>query len=341
MMSVRTMKIFFTILLMLVLLLLLMVLFLPAFLLIRGYPRLPLQKRANLAPKHEKGTLILCNQEEPKLQPPIHGESKAPSQKQQELTGLSADREKIISRSTRSLKDDRNTPRKQYDHFWKTYRKFKFPRHLISTDGRPYLNSQNGTIQYLGYDPAKNGDRYTYNVTSAVVSEENNSRITVNVMEFYEKQLTKGGSYLRAISLSDDIPTMCSFVDHFNGSYTVNCPFFAPCGTIEISLLYVNFTQFKGIGKELQKLLFKCDLCVGSSSFSNKPDWYWFKTKTEPLFWKLNYFGTEFPSKLNICDIMKYLGNIYLFGADFPPIKPTLVKAVAAALSSVLSFKSK
>ena len=200
---------------------------------------------------------------------------------------------------------------KQYKQFWANNPNFDFPYDKLRREAKGSLSTQEGTIRYLGHDPGDFGKGYNYNVSVDTGSTD----IILHVLEFYHGHVTQGGSFFRGTSFSNNILSVCQFMDHLDGSYSLRCPVFSKCSFVELSLQLVNFTQFKGITRRLDKILVSKNICVQSSVFEKPTSAYWYKTDGRKQSWKLRYNGNDYPlANDEICEMINSLGNLYLLG---------------------------
>ena len=80
-----------------------------------------------------------------------------------------------------------------------------------------------------------------------------------------------GGSSFRVISTTSLARKMCSYVDLFDGTYLVWCPFSlgSECSNMSVSLDFVNFTAYTGIHKPLRNVVWQQAVCRGQQSLCN------------------------------------------------------------------------
>ena len=77
---------------------------------------------------------------------------------------------------------------------------------------------------------------------------------------------TNGGSGFMVRSYSHYL-TVCSVIDHFNGTYNVLCPFYGPCTNISVILKHVHFSGFVGATRVIERNIWRQDnICT---SFKN------------------------------------------------------------------------
>ena len=204
-----------------------------------------------------------------------------------------------------------DTRKIQWNHFLCNNPHFVFPSHLMKPASKRHILSRKGTIHYIGYDPAQLINGYSYNLT--VDSDTRYSGVLINILEYHKYQVTNGGSAFTGTSFSNNIMSSCSYMDYFNGSYSIFCPIYSQCSFVEISLELVNYTQFKGITKPMQKTILSKDICVTSQQQQALTSHtYWRKTAST---WKLNYYGGSYQTA-DVCDMLKFAGRIYFFGAS-------------------------
>ena len=80
-----------------------------------------------------------------------------------------------------------------------------------------------------------------------------------------------GGSSFRVISTTSLARKMCSYVDLFDGTYLVWCPFLlgSECSNMSVSLDFVNFTAYTGKHKPLRNVVWQQAVCRGQQSLCN------------------------------------------------------------------------
>ena len=73
---------------------------------------------------------------------------------------------------------------------------------------------------------------------------------------------TEGGSGFMVRSYSDYL-TVCAVIDHFNGTYSVMCPFYGLCTHVSIILKHLQFSGFVGQTRVIERTIWKQDnICV-------------------------------------------------------------------------------
>ena len=86
--------------------------------------------------------------------------------------------------------------------------------------------------------------------------------ISVRLYELYNSTMTAGGSCFRVMSESFSQREMCSYVDHFNGTYDVWCPGPPPgCAVVTIQLQYVDFEAYSETIVPFNRTLLRREIC--------------------------------------------------------------------------------
>ena len=101
------------------------------------------------------------------------------------------------------------------------------------------------------------------------------SFLTVRIDEYHKDKPTQGGSSFFAI-LNGSHLSFCGYTDHFNGSYTFTCKLKVQCYNFSIALNHVNFAQYSGVTKRLDRLLYEMHICKTnqeSKSYELKNTW--------------------------------------------------------------------
>ena len=81
---------------------------------------------------------------------------------------------------------------------------------------------------------------------------------------------TEGGSGFLVKSSSHYL-TVCPVIDHFNGSYSVMCPFYGPCSNISILLKHLQFSGFVGPTRVIERTIWKQDnICISPKDIPYK-----------------------------------------------------------------------
>ncbi len=79
-----------------------------------------------------------------------------------------------------------------------------------------------------------------------IESKKTGPNIKIRIAEYYKGKLSSGGASFKAKVSSTKLLTSCSISDHFNGYYDILCHFPDQCGTVDITLMFVNFSAFWG-----------------------------------------------------------------------------------------------
>ena len=72
------------------------------------------------------------------------------------------------------------------------------------------------------------------------------------IHEIYRNGVSTGGNAFMVRSHSAYL-TVCPVIDHFNGSYTVNCPVYDNCTNIVILLKHMEFSCFTGMTQMIER----------------------------------------------------------------------------------------
>ena len=116
--------------------------------------------------------------------------------------------------------------------------------------------------------------------------------------------------------------TMCSVVDHFNGSYSVNCPGYKmECIKVLIYLQFDHFSAFHDLIKKRVKknslLLYNKTTCPDENFIADPIPILWMtneKGKCQML--RLQGRSIIPPSLPEICECVKYFDDIYILGVS-------------------------
>ncbi len=88
---------------------------------------------------------------------------------------------------------------------------------------------------------------YSYNVTEKTGVNNLNHvdrRFEFLIQEYYEGELTKGGTSFRVTVQSNYTIEMCGIEDHFDGTYSVCCNVREKCANVVAYALFVNFQAY-------------------------------------------------------------------------------------------------
>ena len=89
------------------------------------------------------------------------------------------------------------------------------------------------------------------------------------VREIYRNGVSTGGSAFMVRSHSAYL-TVCPVVDHFNGSYTVNCPVYGNCTNIVILLKHMDFSCFTGMTQMIERTVWsQNNICSDEFNLNN------------------------------------------------------------------------
>ena len=210
-----------------------------------------------------------------------------------------------------------DTIEKQYDRFWRNN-----PQHQqqeLSMEQFHALVSKY-TVRGLGnISFVATSLNYRYHIWSYPLT----SFLTVRIDEYYMGKPTHGGSSFVAI-LNGSHLSFCGYMDHFNGSYTVTCQLKAECNNFSIVLNHVNFTQYAGVTKRLDRLLYHTDICKmnqhnqqisKTSEFKNTwikqgHSWIWKDDRNKSYPLSTQEISTSF------CSTIKKFQQLILIGAS-------------------------
>jgi hypothetical protein len=88
--------------------------------------------------------------------------------------------------------------------------------------------------------------------------------LVLKLDEKFAGEWTQGGSCFSTWLYTNDIMELCWYDDHFNGSYTIECPMFPGCNHIDVHLQFFNFFAYREILglQPLRKVVFSYDICM-------------------------------------------------------------------------------
>jgi len=161
----------------------------------------------------------------------------------------------------------------------------------------------------------------------ATVVHQSSLAVRIRIEESRHGKLTKGGATFQTLINDPQLETRgsCSVADHFNGSYSVCCPVFKDVITIEVNLMYVNFSAYNSRARPtMNRPVFKETFHTGyKAPFVAKPgidlsgeghwelvdnDWKWVLDKTGQPVPFLNH------SHVHQCLTDRYPGGHTLVG---------------------------
>ena len=122
---------------------------------------------------------------------------------------------------------------------------------------------------------------------------------------------SKGGSSLFARAENKCSVALCTYVDYFNGAYSVICPLFSPTVKIKVAVLQTNFQQFRGVMKSVNHVLLDTDFELTREELNHTvalPDAGFERWTTN---WKCREVVTS-----ALCDIVARIERLYLIGAS-------------------------
>ena len=147
-----------------------------------------------------------------------------------------------------------DTIAKQYHMFWQHNPQCQ--QQELSMEQFHALVSNNTIRRLRNISFAATSLNYRYHIWPYSLT----SFLTVHIDEYYKDKLTQGGSSFFAI-LNGSHLSFCGYTDHFNGSYTFTCKLKAQCYNFSIVLNHVNFTQYAGLTKPSDRLLYEGHIC--------------------------------------------------------------------------------
>ena len=163
---------------------------------------------------------------------------------------LQADRGRVTYRNAYDWSVGGNEIR-QYRRFMETNPDFKFTIVTETTS--------------LEFDP-----NYDYDVKHVDIDGTAGNGVSVSIEERYRKTKTSGGScfYVYSETASSAIRQMCSFWDHFDGTYIVWCPAMGVerCMNISIALEHTNFTAYSSCRHPLHRTIWRDLVCERKTS---------------------------------------------------------------------------
>ena len=119
-------------------------------------------------------------------------------------------------------------------------------------------------LDYEKFDPFSLSKRMKFDITvhDVQVCNQMIHRI-LRITETTKKgSRTKGGSGFMVRSYSHYL-TVCPVIDHFNGSYSVACPFYGPCTNISVILKHIHFSGFVGKTRVIERAIWQQDnICI-------------------------------------------------------------------------------
>ena len=139
--------------------------------------------------------------------------------------------------------------------------------------------------------------------------------IFFEIAETCKRKITKGGSSLFCTVTSKDIVSLCTYTDHVNGSYVVQCPAYAKHVHIKINVLDVNYHQFQDVMQELDIVV--VNRKIFSSIILKKPGAYW-STRMHHG-WTLHGLiqsSDAARTSANMCKSVRKMDKFYMVGSS-------------------------
>ena len=124
-------------------------------------------------------------------------------------------------------------------------------------------------VQSLGQESRK----YTYAITRIMAFQDEHGRAAVRlrIEEKYKRRYSQGGANFKILVLSANVKAVCPIEDHFNGTYTANCSLPNQCSTINVTLMFTNFSAYwRQDPDPLNKSLFVRRVCLNDSAISEE-----------------------------------------------------------------------
>ena len=153
---------------------------------------------------------------------------------------------------------------------------------------------------------------------------------------------SNGGSSFRGVMNSPQGLFLCSYMDYFNGTYTLHCPMYSKCANMTITLLHVDFLQYRGITRRLDKVLLDEHVCTSNSVHSILPEKFWFQRDSGTWQWN-NKLGNFPLSNEELCGAVASLGRIYMIGSSHMEFQHQYLQQTCAGsvknISKQLTFK--
>ena len=174
------------------------------------------------------------------------------------------------------------------------------------------LLSIKGTTKLLGFDPLDHLKDYKYEIHHL----QTGSFILVTITEFHEKKLSAGGSSFRGLVYAENKLALCTYTDHFNGTYTVQCPMSSHCVHVNLTLLHTGFSQYQGITKRLDHVLMDAQICATSTQncVTLPQREYWCHDEHHSWKW---HSDIDFPvTDEEMCKMLDALGRLFMVGSS-------------------------
>ena len=180
------------------------------------------------------------------------------------------------------------------------------------TDLKEFLSNQSETIKFLGYDPGIHLEDYNYSIHHS----QTGYFVTVTIIEFFKQKLTSGGSSFYGLAYTENKLALCTYTDHFNGTYTVLCPMSSHCVHVNLTLLHTGFSQYQGITKRLDHVLLDAQICATSTQdcVTLPQHEYWYHDEHHTWKW---HSDIDFPvTDEEMCKMLDALGRLFMVGSS-------------------------
>ena len=126
-----------------------------------------------------------------------------------------------------------------------------------------------------GYKEASPLDLYTTTKFNFIIlGVQVCNQMTYRILQITETMKNgvkiEGGAGLMVRSFSHYL-TVCPVIDHFNGTYSVMCPFYGHCTNVSVVLKHLQFSGFVGKTSVIEKTIWKQDNSVSHAKISFMP----------------------------------------------------------------------
>ena len=93
--------------------------------------------------------------------------------------------------------------------------------------------------------------------------------LNLSLMETMYQVLSKGGSSFR-ITCASKFISVCEYRDHFNGTYTAQCPVYGECANITVQLTGIDYSVFQGSHAILDMINHTLSVCNEQVNQNNR-----------------------------------------------------------------------